>query len=68
MFDNESDWVMRIEAHPRTELTVRLDRRGAAEDDAIQGRAHCRAVEAQRMQVFNVRRVSLGVNQESARA
>jgi len=55
IFDNEIDWVMRIRIYPRTSSRKTVGGISCM-DDAIQGRAHCRAVEIQRMQVFKCKK------------
>ena len=60
MFDNEIDWVMRIRQESLVPAAARQLAGFNCMDDAIQGRAHCKAAAMRRKQVFNVRRVSLG--------
>jgi hypothetical protein len=66
MFDNEIDWVMRIKSASPYQQAARQTEEMRSTMTQLQGRAHCRAAEMRRMQVFNVRRVSLGVQLGSA--
>ena len=43
MFDNEIDWVMRIGCASSYQQAARFAGMDADLDDAIQGRAHCKA-------------------------
>ena len=61
MFDNEIDWVMRIRHESFVPAAARQLAGFSCMDDAIQGRAHCKAAAMRCKQVFNARRVSLGV-------
>jgi len=66
MFDNEIDWVMRIRHKSLVPAAARQLAGLICMDDAIQGRAHCKAAAMRCKQVFNVKRVSLGVQLDSA--